>query len=269
MTHATPGRPQASYTRLLQTFDPRRERGRHGRDRTALRPVLTAVAMGFVGAIAVVTSVPTLAVTDAQGEARQSVYAIADRQPQTIETQELAVAADVVIPAMPAEGYEAVAPPPAIHSQVAGLGDVSLIQSERIVNPVDMSRISGGFGPREAPCAGCSTFHDGADITPGNGAPIVSIADGVVVTAEENNGGLGVHVEVQHNVGAQVVTSSYGHMQYGSIAVSVGQQVTAGQLIGLVGSTGQSTGPHLHLEMYYADGVRFDALPWLAEHVNA
>ena len=96
----------------------------------------------------------------------------------------------------------------------------------------------------------------------------MSIADGVVVLATENGGGLGVNVEVQHNIGGELITSSYAHMQYGSLAVSAGQRVSAGQQLGLVGTTGQSTGPHLHLEMFGTDGVRFDGFAWLAERIG-
>jgi murein DD-endopeptidase MepM/ murein hydrolase activator NlpD len=89
-----------------------------------------------------------------------------------------------------------------------------------------------------------------------------------VITATEAGGGLGVYVEVQHNIDGVVVTSLYAHMQYGSLAVATGQRVTAGQALGAVGTTGQSTGPHLHLEMYGADGVRFDGMSWLRSHVT-
>lgn len=146
------------------------------------------------------------------------------------------------------------APAPAAAAPAAGL----------VVWPVPVgTRVSDSFGPRSAPCDGCSTFHDGLDLNPGAGTPIVSIADGVVVVATNDSGGLGTHVDIQHVVDGQTVTSSYGHMEYGSMSVSVGETVSAGQLIGVVGSTGQSTGPHLHLEMFYSDGVRFDPAGWL------
>ena len=58
-----------------------------------------------------------------------------------------------------------------------------------------------GLRSAKRPCGGCSTFHDGVDFNPGNGTPVMSIADGVVVLATENGGGLGVNVEVQHNIG--------------------------------------------------------------------
>jgi len=130
------------------------------------------------------------------------------------------------------------------------------------------TRMSDGFGPRSAPCSGCSSFHDGLDLNPGVGAPIGSIADGIVssVTASDN-GGLGVHVMIDHVVNGQRVTSTYGHMLSGSAAVSEGQSVTAGQLVGNVGSTGQSTGPHLHLEIY-SGSTALDPYAWLTEHAG-
>lgn len=227
------------------------------------RPALTALAMTFAGGIMLATSLPALAVNATATEPTASVYApVVDEiapKPQQLELDPEVVAAEVAV-----DEYTAVAAPPPIASSVAGLGSFTIVRTGAIVWPVvDPSRTSSGFGPRSAPCAGCSTFHDGIDFNPGNGTPVMSIADGVVVKATENGGGLGVNVEVQHNIDGELITSSYAHMQYGSIAVSVGQEVAAGQQLGLVGTTGQSTGPHLHLEMFGTDGVRFDGMAWL------
>ncbi|KRC58634.1 hypothetical protein ASE14_18990 [Agromyces sp. Root81] len=234
----------------------------------SLRPVLSVIAMSFAGAMMVATSVPALAITATDTVARASVYAPAEDTielaPQTVE-----VGSDGIMSTLAAEQYDVAAAPPPIVSQVASVGSVSLIDTGAVVWPVlTPEKRSGGYGPRSAPCSGCSTFHDGVDFTPGNGTPVMSIADGVVVLATENGGGLGVNVEVQHNVGGELVTSSYAHMQFGSIAVSVGQQVSAGQQLGVVGTTGQSTGPHLHLEMFGTDGARFDGFAWLSARVG-
>ncbi|MFD5866587.1 M23 family metallopeptidase [Agromyces sp. NPDC127015] len=232
------------------------------------RQALSIAAMGFVGAMIVATSVPALAVTATDAESRASVYAPVE-DTVSFTPQHVEVGADAVEATLAAESYDVVKAPPPIVSQVAGLGSVSIIESDVVVWPVqNPDRRSGGYGPRDAPCAGCSTFHDGVDFTPGDGTPVMSIADGVVVKATENGGGLGVNVEVEHNIGGELVTSSYAHMQFGSIAVSVGQRVSAGQQLGLVGTTGQSTGPHLHLEMFGADGARFDGFAWLAAHIG-
>ncbi|MFW8745705.1 M23 family metallopeptidase, partial [Mesorhizobium japonicum] len=104
---------------------------------------------------------------------------------------------------------------------------------------------SSGFGGRAAPCSGCSTNHRGLDMTPGNGAQIFSIAAGRVVEAEYD-WSFGNHVVIEHVVDGRTVRSLYAHMQTGSTRVRVGQQVDVGQPVGLVGATGQVTGPHLH-----------------------
>ncbi|MGW9632397.1 M23 family metallopeptidase [Agromyces sp. NPDC055520] len=235
----------------------------------SLRPVLSVVAMSFAAAMMVATSVPALAITATDTVERVSVYAPPEDTIAAADPQSLEVGSEAVMSQLAAEQYDVVAAPPPIVSQVANLGSVALIDTDAIVWPVlTPEKRSSGFGPRSAPCAGCSTNHDGVDFNPGNGTPVMSIADGVVVLATENGGGLGVNVEVQHNIGGELITSSYAHMQYGSIAVSVGQQVTAGQQVGVVGSTGQSTGPHMHLEMFGTDGVRFDGFAWLAAHVG-
>jgi murein DD-endopeptidase MepM/ murein hydrolase activator NlpD len=131
------------------------------------------------------------------------------------------------------------------------------------------TRISDGFGPRIAPCGGCSTDHDGLDMNPGAGTPIGSVADGVVSSATPfDDGGLGVHVIVDHVVDGRKVTSTYGHMLAGSAAVSEGQSVIAGQLLGAVGSTGQSTGAHLHLEIHLDGVTAIDPYGWLTQHAG-
>lgn len=224
--------------------------------------------MTFVGGMMIATSVPALAISATDSLQRASVYAPVE-DTISMTPQHLEVASEAEIEPFASEGYAVEAAPPPIVSEVASVGSVSIVESDVIVWPVvDPSRRASGFGPREAPCAGCSTYHDGVDFNPGNGTPVMSIADGVIVLATENGGGLGVNVEVQHNIGGELITSSYAHMQYGSIAVAVGQSVSAGQPLGLVGSTGQSTGPHLHLEMFGGDGVRFDGFAWLSERIG-
>ena len=125
--------------------------------------------------------------------------------------------------------------------------------------------ISSGFGYRE--CIGCSTNHTGTDFNPGNGYPIQVIADGVVTEAGWDSTGYGNKVVVQHVIDGVVVSTLYAHMQTGSIAVSVGQTITRGTVLGLVGETGEATGAHLHFSVI-VDGTMIDPYSWLVAHVN-
>lgn len=129
------------------------------------------------------------------------------------------------------------------------------------------TRVTSDYGPRRSPCGGCSSFHEGIDWTPGAGYPIRAIADGVVVEAT-SGGGLGVHAFIQHNVDGEIVQSGYAHMQYGSMGLRVGDKVARGQVIGRVGNTGASTGPHLHFMLRHGAAL-FDPMPWLRAHVNS
>ena len=92
--------------------------------------------------------------------------------------------------------------------------------------------------------------HKGTDYMADRGTPIYAIADGVVVASDEDGPGWGVYVKIAHNIGGQSVTSLYAHMLYGSRRVTVGETVSAGQLIGQVSDTGRAFGTHLHLEIY-------------------
>jgi murein DD-endopeptidase MepM/ murein hydrolase activator NlpD len=126
--------------------------------------------------------------------------------------------------------------------------------------------ISDGYGSRTSPCSGCSSQHKGTDFTPGAGSAIGSIADGVVSLKTTSSWGFGYHVYIDHIIDGQKVTSVYAHMQLGSSDLEVGDVVKAGDFVGLVGTTGASTGPHLHLEVR-VDGVQVDPFLWLT--VNA
>ncbi len=111
--------------------------------------------------------------------------------------------------------------------------------------------ITSPFGMRSDPFTGRGTMHKGTDISgPGiNRQPIYASADGVVSLAKYNPGGYGNYVMISHGRASdgKTYTTLYGHMT--SYSVYVGQSVKQGQQIGLVGSTGSSTGPHLHFEI--------------------
>lgn len=113
-----------------------------------------------------------------------------------------------------------------------------------------------------------STPHRGVDLTPGRGAEVHAIAAGTVRIATEGGGDYGVTVVIDHIVDGELVSSRYGHMEYGSLRVSQGDTVEVGDVLGTVGSTGRSTGPHLHLEVLLGGTQRVDPLAWLYEHTD-
>ena len=113
-----------------------------------------------------------------------------------------------------------------------------------------------------------SRAHHGTDFTPGAGAEVHAVAAGTVRIATEAGGDYGVTVVIDHIIDGKLVSTRYGHMQYGSLRVSPGETVDAGDVIGRVGSTGKSTGAHLHLEVLLGGTTRIDPVPWLKEHTE-
>jgi murein DD-endopeptidase MepM/ murein hydrolase activator NlpD len=114
--------------------------------------------------------------------------------------------------------------------------------SQAIKMPVQ-GRLTSGFGERFHPILGYERFHAGLDLAAAAGTPIVAAADGKVVSAGWS-GGYGQAVEIAHAGG---IETKYGHMS--RIAAYAGEIVRRGEVIGYVGSTGLSTGPHLHFEV--------------------
>ncbi|WP_292836425.1 M23 family metallopeptidase [Microbacterium sp.] len=110
--------------------------------------------------------------------------------------------------------------------------------------------------------------HRGVDLTPGAGAEIHAIAAGTVRIATTAGGDYGVTVVIDHIIDGQLVSTRYGHLQYGSLEVEQGDTVAAGQVIGAVGQTGKATGPHLHLEVLLGGATQTDPMPWLYEHTT-
>jgi len=107
---------------------------------------------------------------------------------------------------------------------------------------------SRGFGMKVDPFTGNQQFHSGVDIANRTGTPVYASADGAVQFAGFSAGGLGNLIEIDHGYG---YISRYGHLS--KIKVVSGQNVTRGTLIGYIGSTGYSTGPHLHYEVMKND----------------
>lgn len=104
--------------------------------------------------------------------------------------------------------------------------------------------ITSGFGYRTDPITGATAYHSGLDIGASCGTPIKAAGTGVILSAGFNSGGYGNMTLINHGNG---MSTLYGHQS--SIIVSAGQSVTQGQVIGYVGSTGKSTGCHLHFEV--------------------
>lgn len=114
--------------------------------------------------------------------------------------------------------------------------------------PVKTAAFTSGYGVRSDPFKGRAAMHAGIDLAGPVGTPIYATADGTISDASYNSGGYGNLVKIDHGRG---IETRYGHLS--SFLVRPGQRVTRGQMIGRMGSTGRSTGSHLHYE------VRIDA----------
>lgn len=127
-----------------------------------------------------------------------------------------------------------------------------------IRSPVPQAPVTSGFGPRMDPFLGRRALHSGIDFAAEGGTPVLATGRGVVLRAGWA-GGYGKLVEIEHD---DALVSRFGHLS--RIAVQSGQSVQPGDVIGYVGSTGRSTGPHLHYETRLAGGA-VDPMRFLVE----
>jgi murein DD-endopeptidase MepM/ murein hydrolase activator NlpD len=129
-----------------------------------------------------------------------------------------------------------------------------LLSHTPAIQPVsnkDLSRIASGFGSRIDPVYKTVKFHYGLDFAAPQGTPIYATADGTITTAGSTGNGYGNHVIINHGYGYETL---YGHMV--RVKVRNGEAIKRGEVIGWVGSTGKSTGPHCHYEVHkYGDKI--------------
>jgi len=255
--------PAAGTTRKAASV-----KSRHFRMRALATKGGTIVTMAFVALMAVSTSLPAealLSSSDVRAAALEATMPVSTEPAQTIN---LANGTDTIT--VEQDSYQA--------QSIAEVAAASGIRLENTFsnNPNGTVQwpfavgvhIGDQFGPRN--CAGCSANHGGQDFNPGVGAPIQAIADGVVSYTEDGEASLGVHMIIDHMIDGKLVSSVYAHMIHGSMLLETGDVVKVGQVIGKVGSTGMSTGPHLHFEIREGGikGTKVAPLPWLYANTN-
>lgn len=129
-------------------------------------------------------------------------------------------------------------------------GDYSILVANYLYLPLEDSAsytITSEFGNRIDPLgSGEEKFHTGIDLATAEGTNVIASGNGYVVETGFQENGLGNYVYIEHNFSGLIFYTVYGHMQDDSIVVSEGQRVQKGDQIGSVGSTGASTGNHLH-----------------------
>jgi murein DD-endopeptidase MepM/ murein hydrolase activator NlpD len=119
------------------------------------------------------------------------------------------------------------------------------VRKDLLRTPLDVVRVTSGFGMRKHPILGYSKMHQGVDFAASTGTPILASGGGTVEFAGRK-GGYGNFIKIRHN--GQYETA-YGHLSRFAKGLSRGDKVKQGQVIGYVGSTGRATGPHLHYEV--------------------
>ncbi len=138
-------------------------------------------------------------------------------------------------------------------AEASGAEDAHVVGNEAFVRPA-IGTFTSGFGAR------WGVMHYGIDIANAIGTPIYAFTDGVVEDAGPASG-FGLWVVLRHPDGTHSV---YGHVN--RMFVKVGEPVRAGEKIAEIGNRGESTGPHLHFEVWAPDGAKINPLPWLASH---
>jgi len=121
------------------------------------------------------------------------------------------------------------------------------VKKSILKTPLDGARLSSNFGMRKHPILGYNKMHKGVDFAAPAGTPIYAGGNGIIEFIG-NNGGYGKYIRIRHN---NEYKTAYGHMSGFTKGLSKGVRVNQGEIIGYVGSTGRSTGPHLHYEIIF------------------
>ena len=255
------------------------------RTRSVVKPIRSIAIFGAVGALVTAIALPAFAAASSDGKpaaatlhqlatdnaqsvivASEATAAPSDRgtftatTPEEIEKRKAEEAA-----AAKAAEIAAAASSSSSSGSTASLAGVNLAMTSPGSGEVRWPLIPGTFRGGEGP--GSGRGHQGWDMIAPEGTPIYAAAAGVVRVSSEAYYGYGVGIVIDHVIGGTPVSTTYGHMTYGSRVVQEGQFVQAGQLIGLVGNTGNSYGAHLHFEVHIGGGI-VDPEPWLGANAG-
>lgn len=244
---------------------------------TLTRKKLFAAAGTFCIALTITTSI--------LGSPLSSQYSIAHDRPavanekvvEVVEepAQNYSVSANVSSVVITRDGYSVTAPPPPPPPVIKQkLSFEGMKKADTFVNDptADVqypfgygAPMSDGFGPRTPICfdgACTKAFHSGTDFLPGAGTEIQAIANGVVKeVSNTGTGTYGSYVILSHEIDGEDIETVYAHLMSGSSPLKEGAEISVGDLIGKVGSTGASTGAHLHFEVHI-DGTPVDPMKW-------
>ncbi len=244
------------------------------------RPVRSAVILTMVAGLVATVAIPAYAATVPAAET------VTLQQMSAPDNQSLVVASDATAEGLDRSSYSATtaeeiqkkkdqeAAAAAAAERARELA-AKASQASTSVSSVDLNMTAPGSGEVRWPLTSYtlgrglwdSGYHQGVDLLAPGGQPIFAAAAGVVSVSQESYGGYGVAIVIEHVINGQKVSTTYGHMTYGSRQVQAGQTVAAGQLIGLVGSTGSSTANHLHFEVHI-NGSVVDPYAWLQQNAG-
>lgn len=244
-------------------------KGRGSRARTIGSRLLSLAAMMFAGAIVVGMSLPANAFYPA-ASASSTLRGDSSLAAEKGASQSVAVSSDQKVEVGSRDKVQVLSWAQVLAQKYNNGAKVGGAGTGPIRWPFPFAvHISSGFGPRIAPCRGCSTYHEGVDMVPGDKAAIFSASTGVVTKrdAGPNYGSYGNVVVITSKVDGHTVTFTYAHMTTGSSGLLLGDTVQVGDFIGLVGETGEATGPHLHFEVN-VDGTTIDPIPWMTANTG-
>jgi murein DD-endopeptidase MepM/ murein hydrolase activator NlpD len=242
--------------------------------RSFVKPLRSIAIFGAVGALVAAVALPAYAATK-PAEAATTVQQLA-----AVDAQSLVVASEATSAPLDRGTYSATTPQEiekkkaeeaaAKRAASAAAASAATAGASSRFNTAGYALVSPGSGEVRYPVPQGSYNvsrtvgggHNGADMLAPAGTPIYAAAAGVVRASAESIGGYGVCIMIDSVVGGQRVQTTYGHMIYGSRQVQAGQSVSAGQLIGYMGSTGRSTANHLHFEVWINGGL-VEPIAWL------
>lgn len=272
-------RPRAARPARREKSLERRAAAPPPRAKKKAKPLRSLVIVAMVGGLIATVALP------AYGAWRPAANAVTLQQVAADNAQSLVVASDATAATITRDSYSAtsadeIAKKKAEEAAAARARELAEAtaaaassESNSSVSGVNLNMVAPGSGAvRWVLPLGSFTVgqrvgdrggaHHGTDMLAPAMTPIFAAAAGTVTASAESIGGYGVAVMIDSDVNGAQVSTTYGHMTYGTRQVEAGQSVSAGQLIGFVGSTGSSTANHLHFETWI-NGALVDSYEWL------